>query len=1792
MKNRTVLKISIGAACFVCVAVLAVTACFLNFTAWAAGSVSAASFYTSQTNSASVAVKDAQPGEELAVFSQKAVGENTQYNYVKNYAIAEGKAVIDQLSFSQNGDKQEMFVAVVDTSDDLSAYDGKFGTSQNAAGEETVTLPDGDGHSMTLKKITVIYDTTKPVISGAALTQAVDRENNIWVKSSDRVTVKFKLSDTGSGVDNATIQVTLGGKNPVGAVTYDAQKAEYSAEFNVSDFTTSKVNGDTLFDKTALRIDASDCAGNAADSLNSTLSSDLKYDNLNVDVSSFASDNSQNTKFAIVGNTLTLQFQTNIAVDSSNVTVLIAGQSLQTLTSKNDDKMNWTATYPIPDSNSLSNGAAIPFSITVTDQGNKKTAANDSGTNVTYSTPIDVQNLSFASSGSASGAAAAGDALTLTFDTQRAVNISIITIAGHSVTPLSSNGGLHWVAEYTLTDKETLSDGDTIPYTFTAEDDFGNTVTKTQADTDAVTYFTVPDPVKSNFSVTCSSGTSIAKKGDTITVSFTKRTYSRFCSVNIAGISVNAASTNFTDWTASYTLGTKKGEVLSDNGKITCSAFLYGKPLQDQTITYYAPINITQLSLKSGNSNTTLAKNGDTVTVGFQTDHPVTLTDTTIAGQAVTFASSENDGMQWTGSYTISGSEVSDNHTLPFTVTASDAAGNTAVTKTDADLSKQVTYYAPIQAGNLKIASGNVKPLLAKDSDTVTVTFQTTHPVSVPSGSIAGKVKTDGVQFTSADSMAWKGTYTLKNGDVADLANIPFSFTLADNAGNGEVSNSQSDLAANQQVQYYAPIDITGLTFGSGETNPRFARNGSTLTLSFATQHEAAITDISIAGKTVTPQSSDKKNWSAVCTLDPNDIKAINAKDNSNIPFSFAVSDVTGNTAHKSEKNTAYVTYYAPIAVNGLSYSSDNKQTGYAKDGNTVSIHFTTTHPVLLSNQTVAGQPVSFASTNDDGMNWTANYTVLNGKTKDNTDIPFTFTVKDNSGNDAVSKTNSDVSDSKAVRYYAPIGQSILNYKFSSNNKQSGIAYAKNGDTVTLSFQTTHPVSLSQTQIAGQPATFTDTNSTHMNWSASFTVENGKLPDNTDVPYTLSINDIAQNQEVTRTQSGDAGKIRYQAPIVIHNLTFESDNSKTPKAAARNGNVVTSKFSTTHPVILSNTKIAGQTVAFSSANNDGMDWTATYTVVNGQTADNANIALSLTANDASGNAAVTKTEQDTSPVKYYEPIRVSGLKILTDNANDGNKYAKDGNQVTVTWETNHSMSLSDVSVANRTNAKIAETKLSGCACRYTLSYTLHGGDVADLANVGFRFRLDDAAGNSTVTKSDTDADVTNRIQYFSPITAKTAIASNGRDTTFAKNGDTISLKIETNHNTKVVSSAILDRAASASGNNSKNLVVSYAVSTGETALKEGNVTFTLSVTDLAGNVLPIHAVTDSSKVTYDRTAPVVSLAPDFSGFTNKKISYSVIFSDTNLGGQGLSFTVNGNEQLTQADRNAAMSGTSFTKSITLDAEGEYNIAASARDRADNSAKSDITAKVTIDKTAPKITSTKIDLGKTLAFQKGFSISKYFNIDDKYEKDIICKVTDSTGSVDWDINTPITTDGKKTIYLLVTDMAGNTSRALTYDLYIDGTAPKVQVKDTVTNKELAAGKNSDPFIGKETLRISLDKLNIGSEAEDKFIKLEIVNQKGELVYDLLKDGKKENGAYVLDLKDFGDYKLLAQAEDDVGNKTEVLEYPFVFQDQSVLSKYYENKPLFYSTLPAAAVLILAAGVLLVLKISKKRKSPKA
>lgn len=1060
----------------------------------------------------------------------------------------------------------------------------------------------------------------------------------------------------------------------------------------------------------------------------------------------------------------------------------------------------------------------------------------------------------------------------------------------------------------------------------------------------------------------------------------------------------------------------------------------------------------------------------------------------------------------------------------------------------------------------------------------------------VPLSNISAKVVNGTINIAAKKDVQDTYIATITAADSSIINEKP-AITVLDLVGNNTSKSSEKFVKVDNQEVVMTNFKTEKVT-GSQDSN--VVKNGDTVKVSFNLtdgQGSGISSDtvkIIFNGSEAKVAKVEKDTYSYIFTVNSD---FIGTEDTLLTVTRVTFADNVDNRTTPIENDVTKIKYYAPIndKFSDLTFKSSNENSVLVRNGQKVFVSFYTTHPVLTKEDTIAqtekGKIIwtkQNDATVDKGRYYHEGYYVVFDDSKyDNKNLKLDFTLYDLAENTEVKKTNANATD---VKYFAPIEEGFSSLTFTSNNQKTPNIFAKDNDIVTVKFKTTHPVNISNTTIASQGVTFASNDG--MNWTGIYTIKNGAISDNTDIEFRFELNDDAGNNAISKTQDNTA-KVRYQAPISIHKLAMVSDNITTPKVIAKNGNRITVNFSTTHPVTLSSTKIAGRDVAFSSI--DGMNWVATYTVTNGDTVDNDYIKLLFNTNDLAGNSQVISTENNTTTekVKYYSPMVVSNVIITTNNIKDTNKYSKDGDIVTVKFTTNHAVTLSNTSIAGK-NVNITNVPDGTIGQVWTLTCSIANGDVKDLDDVTFSFITSDIAGNDPISKTNTATDVKNTIKYYAPITATTAIASNYKNTDYVKNGDIITITNKSNHPVTVASANVLGRGTTNGGENTTDLTLAYQMGAGEANVTEGDVTFNYVLTDLSGNTLTVDKTNGGAitKVTYDRTNPTVSMLPNSISFTSNTVTYSVVFKDEHLNGADMSVLVNGQEYMTANDR-ASVTGKEYVKQITLDLDGNYTVKASMLDKAGNKTNPDASTSVTIDKTNPEIKAVNIDIEKPTTNKAGFVISKYFNFIDENINQVICTVTDDNGTYDWDVDEPLTTDGKKTIYLMITDMANNVSTAITYDVYIDGTEPKPVVKDAVTNTVLNSGTSSDTFISEMTLEISLEALNIGDTSEvDKFTMLKLVDKSGNEVVDILNSlTKKDDRTYSYPMKEYGEYTLLAASVDGVGNETGNLEYKFIFKDKTVLTKYYENTPLFVTSMAILAVASVAGVGSLIFKLRK-------
>lgn len=1184
-------------------------------------------------------------------------------------------------------------------------------------------------------------------------------------------------------------------------------------------------------------------------------------------------------------------------------------------------------------------------------------------------------------------------------------------------------------------------------------------------------------------------------------------------------------------------------------------------------IKYLKPLDKT--SITSLKYDKTAVKDGDRLTVTFKTDRPVDAKDIKIRfdtnkGEKSIDSfnvSPSEDRCEWKCEFMIKGEWFSSDATrLKFKLRITDDAGNSFGKSYICSV-----FFKSIKIMDLKIISNNEDKHYVKDGNAITVSFKTTHPVNAKCN-IAGRTKN--IRHPKKDGNYYIYTYKFKlnNGEISDNTDISARLEISDNA-----ESIVKIIEKSVNIRYYAPIkeSCKSLSCYSSNDNVKYAIDNDIVTLEYKSRHPVTVKDMSIAGKEVKCISSNNgKNWQGKIKIE--DADSLDLIENSQIKYEFKVSDRAGNTvaSYSDDKDeNPVVIYYAPIKISNLKMITDNGNKNLAKAGDILTISFTTTHKVNINKLQVGLSEFKDAQIIDAGTEqeeiylYKATYKVPEDTKFDDKRIGLLISAGDAAGNETINVSENDTSDK--IVYYRPIGDSISDIAFGSGNNNTTV---KNGDTLTLSFKSSHPVIVSG-KIGGIKVEF-KSNDGGYSWAGSVILPDNKFSDNSDISYDIEISDIAGNKYSPDKEK--AAKLKYFAPIKVNDLSMESDNESGNVFIAKNGDNITVKFSTTHPVYISDSTIAGQKADFVS-DSQNMNWTAVYRVNDSDTGNMSSILMKIILNDSAGNTAKTVTHNEIQNVIYYAPIQVTGLKISSDNQKDGNLYAKDGNTVAVEFNTNHNTDISSGTIAGHP-ADVSYEKVSDTDYRWRMAYTIKNGDMTDMTDVGFSFLLDDAAHNNSVSVDKNSAMLQNSITYCAPITANTDFSSNYKDGTYVKNGDTITVHCKSSHPANVMNASIAGRQAAVQGNGTDTLSMVYTIPENEGAMPEGGIPFEYTIEDGAGNELKVNQVSESSvvkSITYDRTLPVVKISSDNTNgasFYSDTVKYSLEYTGTNIYEDGMSCIINGVESIGNFKRQPVEDG--YKIDIELDAEENYVIKASCIDLAGNKDSGDSSISVTVDKTNPRLNIVNINTGHI--FNSEFTLADFLNIEEKNLKDIDCMLTDSEGTHDWDINDAVKGDGKKTVTLKMTDMAGNTSDTYVYDFYVDVTSPSPVIIDSASGYLFKQGKNTKRFAKNMSINISLDKINVGEEP-DKFTSIKVLDEHGNEYMDVIKSCKpEENGSYSISIDKDGKYTLCAQAVDSVGNETGLCEYSFTIGEKP----WYKNTVVV--TVAVCIVLVSIAG----------------
>ena len=1535
------------------------------------------------------------------------------------------------------------------------------------------------------------------------------------------------------------------------------------------------------------------------------------------------------TTLAKNGDIITLAFTTNEVVQTPIVEIL--GQTAKVTENESERGTSWKAEYTVKESDTTQDD--VKFKIALKDlAGNVApdvTSTKDESKvscDNTAPTALAVSITNTVKSAPARTYAKNGDKITITFTTNEKVENPAATILKQNVDVkdigAGDTKGTIWKAEYAIDDKvSTIPDGP-VDFLINFKDVVGNEVTTpviATTDTTKVTYDNAPTAKDVNIVSNNKSDSTYAKNGDKITLTFktSKKVNTSDLDIPVVRILDMPAVVTDTDykaavdagsdpqkqpgtaevpgkginWKAEYTIVAAEATIVQGQVgfSINFKDILGNEVASDVTsttdhtkVTYdrTAP-KAANVSITSSNNLKDYVKNGQTIIVSFTTDESIENMNATIFERPATNIT--GSGKNWKAEYFIPvGESTLIEGLVPFKIFGfNDLAGNVAadVTSVNDKPLSSVKYDRVVPVTNsVKLASNNKNTTQAKTGDTITVDFTTSEPIQKPEEvTILGRVVSKDNIHGNESGTSWKAEYTIGVTETEILeGDVEFTITFKDLACNNLVSTviATTDKSS---VNYESTIpQASTVSMVSSNVNPLFARNGDKVTVTFVTSKSVQKPIVKIEGRDalVTAEGIKANTWRAEYTI-PTDESSLTE---GTLPLSITLLDIANNeTIIDSVTDSSTVTYDRTQAIaSTVNIATSNNNPIYARNGDKITMTINTSEQVQKPVVTILGKTPIITETKikdsetENGTSWIAEYTLeVDEKLIKEAQVDFSIDFKDIAGNNAVNVNK--VTDKSIVNYDRTAAKATSVNIISTNSNPK---YAKNGDKVTTKFTTSEVVQSPKVTIQGKTVAATGDGS-GKNWTSQYTIaarEDALAEGN--IGFSMIFKDLANN-EVTSpvTSTNDSSSVNYDRTVpVASNISVAKVKGTSYSQVVKDGDEFKVKFTladTNSGVEPSFVKTqvgkTSLTAPITKGTPKSGEYEAVFTVDDNTLLgidDYASFNYVVNFRDVAGNSGLNINASAGITSDNIDPEIRFFINGVNTNSSELKPYYKDNKLMIQVKE--HNFDAAQAVLVN-SNVKQTSWEFKGNDM-WQMVATLPDGD-----NYKLKVKVTDKAGNLR------ENDLTSvRLFNIDTTTPQIKYLFNGVQTDatsrYYKTIQQVAVQV-TEHNFDPASTTVAGNGITkGSWKNKGNDIWEMSLTLGDA----NDYTLNVSTTDKALNKFEKNL----AAFTVDTIKPALSIKNIMSGFFNGTLSPKVVYSDKNLDKNAVSIKFNGAE----LGIGTAV-GEGFENIVNIKKDGKYDLVASATDLAGNPSTAEI--QFVLDNTAPKIGSTTINLKDPIAFKGGWIIQKELQISDINGYDI---VTCTLNGMDWDISKPITNEGKNVLYLEVKDKSGNMSK-LTYQFFLDNTPPKLIVKDGVSNKAIDSSAKVPVFISQMNLKIALDKMEIGNEKPDYFASILLKDKDGNVISDILHSVKPKDennlNVYYLPLSNFQTYTLSVMAKDQVGNDLNKT-YTFTLKDKSIFKKYYDNKPLLYTTTSLATVLVIGFVGSLIIRHNKKKK----
>ena len=1121
--------------------------------------------------------------------------------------------------------------------------------------------------------------------------------------------------------------------------------------------------------------------------------------------------------------------------------------------------------------------------------------------------------------------AIAGDVITISFTSSENLSTdSEYPISGDisGVNINSSGSGTSWTASNTVsTHAEGAATFDISFYD--VNENLGGTSLSTTTDGSSVTI-DVTTPVITTSIVSNNSTNTLAKANDVVTLSIASTELLKTApTVTIDGNNITPnPNTSASSYTVTRTMvdGDTQGSVAFVVSNIKDRA---GNQASNQTsasdgtnVTFDSvDPTLSSVTIASNNAiSSSLAKPDDIVTLTFYTSEKSQVPDVTIAGENATEANDNGDQLTWTATKTMDPEDA--DGTVAFTIDFYDLAGNQGTQATAVTSGGTITFDKTAPATNtITVASSNSNATLAKTGDVITVTVVASEnlqtdddltPWGISSASIAGQsIAASNISTSTATN--WEISYTLTGAESDGSAG--YAFTLADAAGNTtDVSSAGSTVAIDNTKPTLTLVNIE-----SNNANSSYAKEGDVITLTLTSSEDLiGNPTIFLAGRsaTVAAVGGSATNYTASLTTNNTDTQG-------NVAISIAFSDLAGNAGDAviATTNSSSVFYDRTVpTLSAVTMASNNANTAYAKEGDIVTISFTTSENIQDTDDasppaaTIGGET---ATVSGSGTSWSAAYTMQDGDTEG--DLAFTLDFTDIAGNSGSRVTT--LTSGSLVKYDETI-PTLTTVDIASNNS-NGATLAKVGDVITVSITASENIQTPTVTISGEAATIATGNNGESVFTATYTMQSS---DNTGtIPFTVDFSDLANNDgaQATATVNDADGNVTFdkQAPA-FSTVTIISNNSNNTALAIVNDVITLNLTSDENIKTGSDPTITINGNNTTITRNSATSFTATYSMSSpaDDAIDGSSIPINISAyTDATGNVGATVTATtDGSAVTYDNTLPTLGtVTISSDNTYDW--LAKVDDKISLSIASSENINTPTVSMLGST-ADVTVTQ-GATASSWTAEKTVTGGHGDGTAV--FSITYTDIAGNSgAAVTALTGGDDAVTIDKTAPTITTASIASNNSSgDEFAVPGNIITLTVVSNEDITEPTITIATQNADVSqGSDAQNWTATYTMTENETG---GTIPFSIAFSDSAGNdgtdVTALVNDADGNAVNYDKSQPVLSNVT--------LISDNAFNSAYAKSGSVVTLSFDANEELSTSSVVITINGVNRTPSKSLSWDG-------------------------------------------------------------------------------------------------------------------------------------------------------------------------------------------------------------------------------------------------------------------------------